>query len=631
MKTNKYLITALALTIGAWLQANAQSWNINGNANIAAGTNYLGTSDPNDLVFRTNALERGRILGNGGSWRFGSGNNYTQIDSSGKLTFSGKGTYQVAANKYVFQYKNDADYGLFFNSADLRYEFRNSTANPVFYINAANGSLSIGDALAGQNYILPSSRGSNNQVLKTDATGNVSWQQDKNTSYAAGTGLSLDGDNIFTNTAPDQVVSLTAIDGITTSGTYPNFTISANNLWRLNGNTGTNALNNFVGTRDSADLVFRTNNTTRMRITGDGNVGIGTGVPKAKLQVSNGQEVSLNAGGSFVIGPMTSNNLAMDNNEIQARNNGAAGTLFLNTHGGRIQTGGDLQVIGSIDATNGISSDGNIDAGGDIRFGIHGEFSDVGSWTISSNTAIESSWDGLDGLGSSSHRWSEVWAQDGVINTSDLRDKTNIRDLNYGLKEILKLRSVKFNWKESASKEDKLGLIAQELQKVMPEVVRDYEYKRDENGNRKKVQSARLGVSYDDLIPVLIKAIQEQQQEIEALKKVIGHTTASATTPSTPVNSNEQSNVKLGAATLEQNVPNPLRNTTSIRYNISKNTKNASLLITDMSGKSIKQISIKPGTGSINLDATSLNAGTYIYTLIADGNKIESKRMVVAK
>ena len=53
--------------------------------------------------------------------------------------------------------------------------------------------------------------------------------------------------------------------------------------------------------------------------------------------------------------------------------------------------------------------------------------------------------------------------------------------------------------------------------------------------------------------------------------------------------------------------------------------------VTDLNGKIIKQINIKPVSGINNLDASLLNAGKYIYTLIADGNKIESKRMIVAK
>jgi hypothetical protein len=77
MKTKKLIATAqiIAVMCISSFYAKAQSWSINGNANIAAGTNFLGTSDPNDLVFRTNALERGRLLAIGGSWRFGSATN----------------------------------------------------------------------------------------------------------------------------------------------------------------------------------------------------------------------------------------------------------------------------------------------------------------------------------------------------------------------------------------------------------------------------------------------------------------------------------------------------------------------------------------------------------------------------
>jgi hypothetical protein len=109
-------------------------------------------------------------------------------------------------------------------------------------------------------------------------------------------------------------------------------------------------------------------------------------------------------------------------------------------------------------------------------------------------------------------------------------------------------------------------------------------------------------------------------------------TTSSSSSAS--VNTNEQSNVvnaKLSNITLEQNFPNPLQNSTSIRYNIPKDTKNTSLLITDLNGKTIKEINVTPGSGIVNLDASLLGAGTYTYTLIADGNKIDSKRMVIVK
>jgi hypothetical protein len=119
-------------------------------------------------------------------------------------------------------------------------------------------------------------------------------------------------------------------------------------------------------------------------------------------------------------------------------------------------------------------------------------------------------------LGQSTHRWIDVWAADGTINTSDARDKTNIKNLQYGLDEILKLRPVTYQWAGKEENGNKVGLIAQELQQVLPEVVRDWEYDiNPETNERMKVSSSRLGVFYADIIPVLVKSIQEQQKIIE--------------------------------------------------------------------------------------------------------------------
>jgi hypothetical protein len=128
-------------------------------------------------------------------------------------------------------------------------------------------------------------------------------------------------------------------------------------------------------------------------------------------------------------------------------------------------------------------------------------------------------------LGNSSFRWQGLWAADGTINTSDRRDKTNIKTINYGLNEILKMNPVSFNWKNRKNQDTKLGLIAQELLKIVPEVVKTHEWQsvsEDKNAPQEKVQLERLGVYYSDLIPVLINAIKEQNKIIksqgEALK-----------------------------------------------------------------------------------------------------------------
>lgn len=134
-------------------------------------------------------------------------------------------------------------------------------------------------------------------------------------------------------------------------------------------------------------------------------------------------------------------------------------------------------------------------------------------------------------LGSATNRWQNVYAANGTINTSDARLKEDIQPLKYGLKEILKLKPVSFQWKKEQTdafvipnneKETKLGFIAQEVLKVIPEVIVTKDWYADGEKPEKGIQETeakRLGISYSELIPVTIKAIQEQQTQIDALKE----------------------------------------------------------------------------------------------------------------
>ncbi len=89
--------------------------------------------------------------------------------------------------------------------------------------------------------------------------------------------------------------------------------------------------------------------------------------------------------------------------------------------------------------------------------------------------------------------------------TSDIALKENIRPLENSLAKILQLQGVSFNWKESG--EPFIGLIAQEVEKIFPEVV------SGEEGQKT--------IDYGKLVPVLIEAIKEQQREIDKLKAEI--------------------------------------------------------------------------------------------------------------
>ncbi len=174
MKKLFLLTLVLHLSLVAF-KSQAQSWNTTGNAATTPGTNFIGTTDNKDFVFKTFNTEKGRLKSNG-LWQFGATSNLAKIDSGGNLSFSGTAAYKVAGNKYAFQYAGNPNYGLFFNSTSLLYEFRTSTALSVFSIGANSGNGIFKGNLKIGAYTLPATDGTTGQVLQTNGTGTVTWQ-----------------------------------------------------------------------------------------------------------------------------------------------------------------------------------------------------------------------------------------------------------------------------------------------------------------------------------------------------------------------------------------------------------------------------------------------------------------------
>ena len=107
------------------------------------------------------------------------------------------------------------------------------------------------------------------------------------------------------------------------------------------------------------------------------------------------------------------------------------------------------------------------------------------------------------------HADADVYAYSTSVG-SDRKLKTNIKDIKYGLKDVLKLRGVDFDWKEKRDGVHDIGVIAQEVKKVIPEVVQEVE---------DLVEDTYLSVDYAKLVPVLIEAIKELKEEIDGLRK----------------------------------------------------------------------------------------------------------------
>jgi uncharacterized repeat protein (TIGR01451 family) len=77
--------------------------------------------------------------------------------------------------------------------------------------------------------------------------------------------------------------------------------------------------------------------------------------------------------------------------------------------------------------------------------------------------------------------------------------------------------------------------------------------------------------------------------------------------------------------------PNPFQNNAIIEYFVPYNSIDAKIVIQDYTGRIVKEMSIESGQGKINVDGTEINPGIYFYSIIANGQLQESKRMVVTK
>ena len=210
-----------------------------------------------------------------------------------------------------------------------------------------------------------------------------------------------------------------------------------------------------------------------------------------------------------------------------------------------------------------------------------------------------------------------------VYTLSDIRLKKNIVSFSElgaresALSKLLDVNVIKYNFKEekkedaAASEGEALlhfGVSAQELQEIYPNLVT-------------KGQDGYLAVNYTELVPVLIRSIQELKQELDAVKS--------------PEMRNAQQAILGGAdnggAVLYQNTPNPFTSQTVIKFKIPAGVRTASIYIFDMQGNMKKQLSVNPQQTSITIDGYELTPGLYLYSLVLDDVEVATKRMILSK
>lgn len=358
-----------------------------------------------------------------------------------------------------------------------------------------------------------------------------------------------------------------------------------------------------------ADIAFQTNPNNssvtlpeRMRLTRDGNLGIGTSAPSEQLHTTAGVRFGgLTTGG-------TPNNMVVSD---------ATGKLWLRA----IPTSGISNACTTINFVPKVSTTGG-------NLSCSQIFDDGTSVGIGTSSGFAYTWvSGLTGTTPPPASGNVRLFVNGVTKalayfaTSDIRYKKDINSINNASDIISKLDGKTYFWKTDEYKEKdfstarQYGFIAQELEKVIPEAVIT-----DENGYK--------SVNYDMVIPVLVQNAKEQQKQINEQKELINELLAK-TNNATGVN--QLNNANEGFA-LDQNIPNPFSQETVIKYTLPQQTKTAVLNVYDLSGKQITSFPLNErGASSITVSSEKLAAGIYIYSVVADGKIMDSKRMVVAQ
>lgn len=244
---------------------------------------------------------------------------------------------------------------------------------------------------------------------------------------------------------------------------------------------------------------------------------------------------------------------------------------------------------------------------------------------------------------------------------SDSQFKTNIDTITNALSIIKQLKPKTYYFDTTNvygfnfDNRKQFGFIAQEIEPLLPSLVKD-NIKiavQDSAGTVINPAVNYKSLNYNALFAILVKGLQEQQNKIDSLTTKLNskdsiqdarltaleNAIASCCSSNTTKTANNSTQTSLNQMDIElsdkdvivlnQNVPNPFAEQTTITYNVPSSVSKAQIIFFNNLGQVIQTVDIKTrGKGKINVFASDLSSGLYNYSLVADGKVIDNKKMM---
>lgn len=226
---------------------------------------------------------------------------------------------------------------------------------------------------------------------------------------------------------------------------------------------------------------------------------------------------------------------------------------------------------------------------------------------------------------------------------SDMTLKTNISEYHDALDILEQIPVYSYHFNPSVVPQLNLdtlshfGVMSQELVEILPDFVTEVTVPAtyDEEGQVTHESASVLAVNYQEFIPLLIEGTKQLQAKIEELETKLsecctyeeersaGENPAGS---SSEIPGDSQVYVMLG-----QNQPNPFTEQTLIPYRLPEGFKSAQILVYNAEGRLVKSENLGTASGSIVVLGENLSNGTYAYTLMVDGQPIQTKKMMKTK